>query len=197
MEQSFCHELKSSSTSDMALCLTCAVYMALTAVGSFLTGALVNACARAIQQRALLSKTIIDIKDPPQLTSNPLPSKPLGPPPKRRHSISVASSSERSGIAVLAARRNKAFRGSPATADAAQSTEKPNQEITRSLSSDKVKDDEERDTVGPLASSSGQPKGFMAIRQKGRSFAASLRKMALLHDNAIEQVMKAYFRTDN
>jgi hypothetical protein len=188
MDKALCDSrLQSSGASDMTACLMCAVYLTLTAFGSFFTGALCSAAARAIKERYSLHGEKIRSNSTPQPTVRPLqPNKPIGPPPRRRHSISVSAPGEQNSIAILAARRNKAIRGTSSFKDAALTAE-----LDRPSSSpadSKPQDDEERDVVGPLARSSSTPRGFMAIRQKGRSITASLRKMSILDDNPLEQV---------
>ena len=163
-------------------CLTCGLYIVVTALGSFFAGTLVRVIMRLLRQRLLQNaggKKEASVKSPKAFRNLPaVPSKPIGPPPKRRHSLSVTSSGEHSSMAILAARHNRANRSTVADFNTADN-------MSSAPTVEDSKDEEERDVARPLSTG---PRGFSAIRQKGRSFAASLRKLTLLHDNSVEQV---------
>ena len=165
-----------------AACVTCALCMTATAIGSFVAGALFSASTHPI--RRILSQ----LKNTEKEAAGSTPKKAVcdsvrtsnqtRPPPKRRHSIAVHSSVDRSNTAILAARHSRAYRSAATTDDV------PGASTDKLSSAGTEEDDEERDAARPLSSA---PRGVLAMHQKGRSFAASLRKLTLLHDNSVEQ----------
>ena len=158
-------------------CFTCCLYVVVTAIGSFAAGALISASTRLLRQR-FFQVSRHDIGTIKGKSPFGTCQREIRPPPKRRHSISIASTSEQSSMEMLANRHNRAhgFAGVKTT-DATNKIPNPTHKD--------INNEEERDKV---KLSLHKVQGYSSIRQKGRSFAASLRKLTLLHDHSIEQV---------
>ena len=190
IEASVCMQTEASGKAGLFGCLVCALYMIATAFGSFFAGAVFNAGVRQLKLRLAAQG-----KGSPEVTlvapAVAPKSRPVGPPPKRRHSIALTGGSDRSALATLAARRNRAIRPSNGESNTMANgfgPPPPSNPAARSGSDDDdVDKDEERDVPSPLTPNA-ITRSHSAMRQQGRSFAASLRKITLLHDNSVEQV---------